>query len=217
MADVHDQPAGHGDARCVPVLRARVCRRHTGRMAGTDGGEVLVLLLRGVNVNGITVRSAPLRACIAALEGVGAARTLLASGNVVVRSSLSPRGLKDAAEQALRREFGYQAWVVVLTQRDLAAVLPDAERAATDVLQAGGYSEQHTYLTFATDPAALDAVEDAAPGPLLRPAPGVLVWRCPRGASTTDPTARLLARPALRSTTTTRNLRTVQRLAVLQP
>ncbi|PPG53557.1 pyridoxamine 5-phosphate oxidase, partial [Rathayibacter sp. AY2B7] len=38
-------------------------------------------------------------------------------------------------------------------------------------------------------------------------------WRCPRGSSTDTPVARILARSAYRSSTTTRNLRTVERLA----
>ncbi len=37
-----------------------------------------VVLLRGVNVNGLTVRSAALRASMLAVDGVRAARTLLA-------------------------------------------------------------------------------------------------------------------------------------------
>lgn len=174
-----------------------------------------VVLLRGVNVNGITVTSAALRQCLGTIADVEAVGTVLASGNAVLRTVLSPEQVKDAAEQALRRDLGYEAWVVVVEQERLERLLADLPWNDDD-------PDVHVYLTFASDPAVLDAVEHEtrqqdAGQPLLRPEPGVLVWRCPRGQSTTTALARRLARAALRSTTTTRNLRTVRKVAALRP
>ncbi len=172
--------------------------------------RTLVILLRGVNVNGITVTSAALRASMRAVDGVRAARTLLASGNVVVTTDRGADEVKRAAEERLRADFGYDAWVVVVDRAELAGVLEATPWSDDD-------PNRHVYLTFASDPAALDEVAGLAPegAQVARPASGVLAWTCPVGASTTDPMARLLARPRYRATTTTRNLRTVLRLAAL--
>jgi len=41
---------------------------------------------------------------------------------------------------------------------------------------------------------------------------GVLYWQCPRGESLDTPVAKLLAKTRYKSSTTTRNLRTVEKL-----
>ena len=173
---------------------------------------VRVVLLRGVNVNGVTVRSAALRASMLGVEGVGAARTLLASGNVVVACDRPRAELKNAAEERLRADFGYDAWVIVVERDALAGVLAATPWSDDD-------PGRQVYLTFSSDPDVLDEVEADAPkgSAWARPAPGVLAWTCPVGASTTDPLAKLLARQRYRTVTTTRNLRTVVRLSTLDP
>lgn len=174
-------------------------------MAGT-----MVVLLRGVNVNGITVKSAPLRACIESIDGVQAAKTVLASGNVVVRTTLSASGLKTDAEAALRRDFGYDAWVVVVNQGDLGDLIERTPWADDD-------PSRHVYLTFSSDRHGLDAVEGEAPASdVARIDPHVLAWLCPKGESTTAPIAKLMAKAKFKSSTTTRNLRTVLKLRDLE-
>ncbi len=171
-----------------------------------------VVLLRGVNVNGITVKSAALRASMLAVDGVRAARTLLASGNVVITTDRPASEVKRDAEQRLRADFGYDAWVVVIDQAALANALASTPYGDDD-------PDRHVYLTFSSDPGVLDEVERAAPEGAVwaRVASGVLAWTCPVGASTTDPMAKLLVKPHYRTSTTTRNLRTVIRLSTLDP
>ncbi|MWV48418.1 DUF1697 domain-containing protein [Rathayibacter sp. VKM Ac-2803] len=166
-----------------------------------------VALLRGVNVNGRTVRSAELAETVAAL-GVERVRTVLASGNVAFDSDRDD--LKPVLEAALGERFGYDAWIVLLTQEALAAAARAYPFPRID-------DEAHPYVVFGSDDAALDALE-AAIGEtdpaieLLARGDGVVYWRCPRGSSTDTPAAKVLARAAYRSTTTTRNLRTVEKL-----
>ncbi len=72
-----------------------------------------VALLRGVNVGGITIRSAELKEMFAESLGFGAVRAVLASGNVRFEAGDAPaeRGeLKSRVEAALRERFGYDAW-----------------------------------------------------------------------------------------------------------
>ncbi|MCS5715507.1 DUF1697 domain-containing protein [Herbiconiux sp. CPCC 205716] len=172
-----------------------------------------VALLRGVNVNGITVKSAELGALFRSLgfEGV---RTVLASGNVVFETDArDTAALKSTIEAALGERFGYDAWIVLVPHDRLAAVVagypfPDDEAA-------------HPYVVFTSDAdvfAEVTAVAaELAPAPApaperATPGDGVLYWQCPRGSSTDTPLAKALARARYRATTTTRNLRTLQKL-----
>ncbi|PPH29630.1 DUF1697 domain-containing protein [Rathayibacter sp. AY1F9] len=167
-------------------------------------------LLRGVNVNGRTVRSAELAETVAGI-GVDRVRTVLASGNAAFDSDRPAAELKPALEAALAERFGYDAWIVLVTQEALAAVLAAYPFSRID-------EEAHPYVVFGSDEEALDAAQAAIGEPdpaveLVARGAAVLYWRCPRGSSTDTPVARILARSAYRSTTTTRNLRTVERLA----
>jgi uncharacterized protein (DUF1697 family) len=169
-----------------------------------------VALLRGVNVNGITIKSADLKALFVEL-GFDAVRTVLASGNVLFDTDERDAGaLRTRIEQALRKRFSYDAWIVLLTQKqvaDMAAAYP-FERID---------EERHPYLVFGSDPAMLDEVMEKA-GTVdpklerLKQGKGVLYWQCPRGESTDTPVAKLLAKTRYKSSTTARNLRTVEKL-----
>jgi uncharacterized protein (DUF1697 family) len=168
-----------------------------------------VALLRGVNVGGITVRSADLAAMARDL-GLDDVRTVLASGNLTFTAAEAPAPLKARIEAGLRDTFGYDAWIVLTTAEHLDAVVAaypfDPER--------DGY---HPYVLFGSDPAVLDEVE-AATGSLpatdeqVARGDGVLYWEGPKGSSTTTPFAKLVAKARYRSTTTTRNLRTLRKL-----
>ena len=170
-----------------------------------------VALLRGVNVNGITIKSAELKALFVEL-GFGAVRTVLASGNVLFDTDESGAALHTRIEQALRKRFGYDAWIVLLTQKtvsDIAAAYP-FERID---------EERHPYIVFGSDKAMLDEIMEKA-GTVdantdterLERGKGVLYWQCPRGESLDTPVAKLLGKARYKSSTTTRNLRTVEKL-----
>lgn len=81
-----------------------------------------VVLLRGINVGGINIKMADLRDALTA-AGFGQVRTVLATGNVLLHSSLSGRKLKASIENVLSDRFGYQAWVIVLDIPALRAIV----------------------------------------------------------------------------------------------
>jgi uncharacterized protein (DUF1697 family) len=172
-----------------------------------------VALLRGVNVNGITIKSPDLKAVFEGL-GFDAVRTVLASGNVRFGSDTPVNArdeLKTRIEKALRDRFGYDAWILLVTADEMAAAIEafpfDAEDAA-----------RQPYVVFCRDDevrdeiaagmASLDAETDpAAIGE------GVVYWSPAKGSSTDTPFAKLLAKPRYKSSTTTRNLRTLLKIA----
>ena len=168
-----------------------------------------VALLRGVNVNGITIKSAELKALFVELD-FAAVRTVLASGNVLFDTDESGAALRSRIEQALRKRFGYDAWIVLLTQKTVAEIAAAYPFERID-------DERHPYIVFGSDKAMLDEIMEKA-GTVdadterLERGKGVLYWQCPRGESLDTPVARLLAKTRYKSSTTTRNLRTVEKL-----
>ena len=169
-----------------------------------------VALLRGVNVGGITVRSADLRACLGEL-GLDDVRTVLASGNALFRASgHKAPALRRRIEAALSERFGYAASVLVLPRAALATAADGFPFDAAD-------DARQPWLLFCADEATRDelvaaaASVDAARDPVA-PGPGVVYWNPPKGSSTDTPFAKEIARRTYRERTTNRNLRTVRRI-----
>jgi uncharacterized protein (DUF1697 family) len=175
-----------------------------------DRRDLSVALLRGVNVGGVTVKSAPLAAVFVGL-GYSSVRTVLASGNVVFDAGdAAPADVKAEIERALENAFGYDAWIVLSTQshvRDVVEAFPFPE-----------VDDRQPYVVFGSDAAVLDelaAFAAAETDPTVErivSRDGVLYWDLPRGSSTDTAFAKRSARSRYRSSTTTRNLRTLRKL-----
>lgn len=87
-----------------------------------------VVLLRGINVGGKNkVRMAQLRTCLEA-QGLKDVRSLIASGNLVVRSPLGAADLQELVERVLPLEFSLDTdlvRVLVLTSAKFRRVVAD--------------------------------------------------------------------------------------------
>ena len=163
------------------------------------------VFLRGINVGGINIKMADLKAALEAI-GFDAVKTLLASGNVVIASELGPAAVKKDVEECLRKSFGYDAWVVVLTAQRVSELVdacpyPDDDKST------------HTYVTLASDTAMLDEL-DAAGAALKgteqkRLGPEALAWLAPAGGTLESPFSKISSKAKYKATTTTRNLRTL--------
>lgn len=171
---------------------------------------VWISLLRGVNVGGINIKSAELRGVFVGM-GFDDVVTVLASGNVAFRSPGTDRAaLKAGIEAALRERFGYAAWIVLCTKAEV-----DAAAGAFPFDPAD--STRQPYVIFGSDEAALDELVEAAASmdPVVDPVErgsGVVYWSPAAGSSTDTPFAKLLAKAKYKSTTTNRNLRTLQKV-----
>lgn len=167
----------------------------------------VALLLRGVNVGGVTVRSADLRALLTD-AGLGDVATVLASGNAVVTAT-DASAAAEAAEAALEARYGRRIRVLGIAIEALAAIVadyPHAEDAA------------HTpYVVFELEPglaaelAALVPGESEAISPGERDGIGVVHWSNPKGTTLTSPFAKALERTA-KDRVTTRNVRTLRKV-----
>ncbi|MEO5778223.1 DUF1697 domain-containing protein [Arthrobacter sp. PAMC25284] len=163
------------------------------------------VFLRGINVGGVTIKMADLRNALAPRPFTGV-KTLLASGNVVLTSSLDQAGVKDEFESCLRAAFGYDAWVVVLTAARVAELAAACPYPADD-------ASTHTYMTLTSAPETLDELQAAATAAggtdLTRLGPEALAWLAPAGGTLDSPFGRISAKPKYKAFTTTRNLRTL--------
>lgn len=169
-----------------------------------------IALLRGVNVGGVTVRSAPLAEVLVGL-GYSSVRTVLASGNVVFDAGgRDPVGVKADIERGLESAFGYDAWIVLTTHAHV--------RAVADAFPFPEVDDRQPYVVFGSEPEVLEELAvfaEAEADPLVERiarGDGVLYWDLPRGSSTDTAFAKRSARTRYRSSTTTRNLRTLRKL-----
>ncbi|MCS5717965.1 DUF1697 domain-containing protein [Herbiconiux sp. CPCC 205763] len=175
-------------------------------------------LLRGVNVGGITVKSADLAALFRSL-GFDAVTTVLASGNVLFETDApgsdpdAAATLKTTIEKGLRERFGYEAWIVLVDRAELTGIVDGFPYEEVDGMQ--------PYVVFSSDPAVtaeigafveqLDPATDPAERAELRD-DRVVYWEVPKGHSLDTALAKYLAKPRFKSATTTRNLRTLRKL-----
>lgn len=185
------------------------------------------VFLRGVNVGGITLKMAELRAAVETLP-VTRVATQLASGNLTCSSDLTARELKDAVETLLRSTFGYDAWVVIFDAGRLRELVDACPFPADD-------PTTHAYITLFSDPAALTDLVEAIDRAIAREidqamagdekglgdfrvlGPDAAAWLAPRGGTLDSPLSKISGKPRFKNSSTTRNLRTLHKvLAVLE-
>lgn len=167
--------------------------------------------LRGVNVGGVNLKMAEVAAALTE-AGFTGVRTVLASGNVLLESSAGVASVRKKAEAALRDRFGYDAWVLAYDIDTVRAVV-DAYPFEREV---DGYQ---SYVTFVADTAVLDELtalaavdKDAGTDEKIRRGDGVIYWQVPKGSTLDSRIGKTMGKPRYKSSTTTRNLRTLDKV-----
>ncbi|OBH27371.1 pyridoxamine 5-phosphate oxidase, partial [Mycobacterium sp. E1715] len=116
---------------------------------------------------------------------------------------------RKKAEAALRDRFGYDAWVLVYDLETVRAVV-DAYPFEPEV---DGYQ---SYVTFVADDAVLDELaalgDKAGADEKISPGAGVIYWQVPKGATLDSAIGKTMGKPRYKSSTTTRNLRTLAKV-----
>jgi uncharacterized protein (DUF1697 family) len=165
-------------------------------------------LLRGVNVGGLTLQMAPLRALAEGL-GFAAVRSHIASGNLLFEAEGENGAIAAALEGALLRAHGRTVPILVL---DAASF---AERVATCPFAPDEGKHVHGALLWG--PARIDAEAYAAlrlPSEQLVLAPGVAWLHAPEGVGRSR-LAQQLGRAVVGAEMTARNLNTLHKLVAL--
>jgi uncharacterized protein (DUF1697 family) len=164
--------------------------------------------LRGVNVGGVNLKMAEVAK---AFEGAGFTnvRTILASGNVLLDSRSGVTAVRKTAEKALRDTFGYDAWVLAYPIDAVAAI----SAAYPFERELDGH---HSYVTFVTDEKVLDDLaelaKDAGRHEKIERGEGVIYWQVPNTATLDTTIGKTMGKKRYKSSTTTRNLRTLDKV-----
>lgn len=164
--------------------------------------------LRGVNVGGINLKMPEVAAALrdAGFENV---RTILASGNVLLDATGSAATVRKKAEAALRSAFGYDAWVLVYRLDEVKAIR-DGYPFEPEL------ADHQSYVTFVSDDAVLDELGGMAgepgPGEKISAGDGVIYWQVPKFATLDSTIGKTMGKKRYKSSTTTRNLRTVDKV-----
>jgi uncharacterized protein (DUF1697 family) len=163
------------------------------------------VFLRGVNVGGVKVTSADLKAMLAGL-GLDDVTTYVASGNVTCTSSLEASVLKNTVEKALSTTFSYDAKVLVFAHEELAAIV---RRYPFD-----HDADHHRYAVLCDSAATAKELAAAVVGDMEEVAAEgrTLYWRCPKGSTLDTPFSKFSSSKRFRELTTTRNLNTVEKM-----
>ena len=114
--------------------------------------------------------------------------------------------IRKTAETALREAFGYDAWVLAYdldTVRAISKAFPFEREVEA----------HHSYVTFVSD---LDVLAELAAGAggdeKIARGEGVVYWQVPRTGTLDSTIGRTMGKKRYKSSTTTRNLRTVEKL-----
>lgn len=135
-------------------------------------------------------------------------RTLLASGNVVLQSTLRAAALKFQVEECLAAAFGYDAWVVVVDRERLGQLIDAWPYSADD-------AGMQSYATLFSDAEALlawVAEAEAAGADAVVLGADAVAWQAPVGGTLDSAAGRLALGHKYKPVCTTRNLRTLQKV-----
>jgi uncharacterized protein (DUF1697 family) len=171
--------------------------------------------LRGVNVGGVNLKMAEVAAALGD-AGLAEVRTILATGNVTLDSPKTTDAVRAIAEKALRKQFGYDAWVLVYPIKKVQAIVDGYPFQA----EVDGYQ---SYVTFVSDGDVLDelaslaneagADEKVARGPRSA---DVIYWQVAKNHTLDSTIGKTMGKKRYKSSTTTRNLRTLVKVLPAQ-
>jgi uncharacterized protein (DUF1697 family) len=177
--------------------------------------------LRGVNVGGVNLKMAEVATALTD-AGLAEVRTILATGNVRLESAKGADVVRATAEKAMRQQFGYDAWVLVYPIKKVQSIVdgypfePEVE----------GYQ---SYVTFVSDTDVLDELAaQTKAGPAMKASSeekiergpksaGVIYWQVAKNHTLDSTIGKTMGKKKYKSSTTTRNLRTLIKVLAAQP
>ena len=172
--------------------------------------------LRGVNVGGVNLKMADVAGALTD-AGLAEVRTILATGNVTLDSPKAADAVRATAEKALRKQFGYDAWVLVYPIKKVRVIV-DGYPFEPEV---DGYQ---SYVTFVSDSDVLDELaalaDDAGADEKIALGPksaGVIYWQVAKNHTLDSTIGKTMGKKRYKSSTTTRNLRTLVKVLGTQP
>jgi uncharacterized protein (DUF1697 family) len=171
--------------------------------------------LRGVNVGGVNLKMADVATALTD-AGLAEVRTILATGNVTLESAKGADAVRATAEKALRDRFGYDAWVLVYPIEKLQSIVEGYPFEP----EVDGYQ---SYVTFVSDSDVLDELAGLAKASADEriergsDSAGVIYWQVAKNHTLDSTIGKTMGKKKYKSSTTTRNLRTLVKVLGAQP
>ncbi len=185
--------------------------------------ETICVFLRGINIGSIRIKMEDLRQAFLDM-GFTSVQTKLATGNVIATAPDMQQDkdeLKDAIERELSRRFGYEAYVLLRDEEDLAQICASAEAMSVP-------EGCHQYFLFCDDKQTIqdltgrfEAMQHEKNEQWMPHTQGAF-WIVPKGATLTSEFGyHVLGDARYKSVLTSRNMNTVfkvyQRMISLHP
>ncbi len=165
--------------------------------------------LRGINVGNIRIKMSDLKTTFEQL-GCQDVTTYLQTGNVVFKSDKTLADIKPILESGLTQKFDYQAFVLLYNFDLLANIIAKYpfERVET----------HHAYVLFVDNATTFNDLKTLAEGLedeskwIKLGDNQVIYWQVERGESLTTPFAKIMAKAKYKSSTTLRNINTLEKM-----
>lgn len=179
----------------------------------SSGTDVIIALLRGINVGG--KNRLPMKELSALFVEAGCedVRTYIQSGNVLFRTgSTDVEEISSVISASILSKFGYQVPVITRTARELQEIVQ-----ANPFVQAGAETDKLHFMFLAElpDSAQVEALDpNRSPGDEFAVLGREIHLHCPNGVARSKLTNSYFD-SRLSTTSTSRNWRTVQKLLEL--
>ncbi len=168
-----------------------------------------IAFLRGINVGNIRIKMSDLKTTFERLDCQDVT-TYLQTGNVVFKSNKTLLDLKPILESGLTQTFDYQAFVLLYDFGLLADIVAK--------YPFGRLETHHAYVLFAENAATFNELKTLAENSgeeskRIRMGDNqVIYWQVERGESLTTPFAKIMAKAKYKSSTTVRNINTLEKM-----
>ncbi len=164
-----------------------------------------IAFLRGINVGNIRIKMHDLKNAFQEM-GFQNAETYLQTGNVVFESEKGISAIKAILEKGLSEIFHYQAFVLLYDFDVLAEIVANYPFEKDE--------NHHAYVIFVESEAVFEELATISESLEEEIAKGnaVLYWKVPKGESLNTPFSKITAKSKYKSTTTVRNINTLEKM-----
>lgn len=164
--------------------------------------------LRGVNVNGTTMKMADV--CnVFSKAGVENVSSVLASGNILFQSNKSVSELRTSLENAMSKTFNYEAFLFIKSEKELKKILENSPFEKN--------KEWHSYVFIAEEKESQEILEEFELCSHQENEKGSRVnstfyWQIPKQETLNSEFGKILGKKKFKDKFTSRNINTIEKI-----
>ncbi len=167
-----------------------------------------IAFLRGINVGNIRIKMTDLQSAFEK-RGFTDVKTYLQTGNVVFQSDKTLAEIKPLLEKGLSETFNYEAFVLLYPHNSLENIIVQYPFARLET--------HHAYVIFIENNVIFEELNALShtlseEANSIKSGHEVLYWQVKKGESTDTPFSKILAKAKYKSSTTVRNIQTLEKM-----